>query len=850
MSGRTRLALCAYAATVMASGALMPLVDPATWIVLAALLVAVQSGVGALTRRVPLARPLTVAVQAVVALLLLTLCFAREQALLGLIPGPDAWVHFSDLLTSGVQDVGRYAAPAPATDGIRLMLVGGVLLIGLLVDALAVTFRSAAPAGLPLLALYSVAAALSGGDASWLWFLLAAVGYLLLLLAEGRDRLSQWGRVFGGAPGASGAGTGGFELGGGGPQAPVRTGRRIGALALAVALAVPVVLPSLNGGLLGGAGNGPGAGGGRGGTINAVNPVVTLQDTLNQPGLSEWLKYKTNADDTNGMYLRLLALNQFDGDSWKFSQRSVTDIPGELPRPEGLSDSVATTEVRTSISVAGSYQQGWLPMPYPATKVEVGGKWRFDPARRTIIGDHGQTTSGLQYNVTSLQVKPTREQLAEAPRAPAELLKEYTQVPAQLPADVRETAVQVTKGATSDYERAVKLQDWFASKGGFTYSTRVQSGGGAEGISRFLKSKEGFCVHFSFSMAAMARTLGIPARVAVGFTPGSPVADGAVSVTNRDAHAWPELYFEGAGWTRFEPTPTRGSAPDYTRAQAPSDTPSAPAQPEASSSAAASTAPSSSSSCAAGDLRLGDCGAAAPQDTAGAADQGPSLQAVLGWGLAGVAIVLVPLLPMLWRMRVRARRLGSDRHVRTGGKAGGRAPGSSDEPLVEPDARSTATQDGPGDSVDASARVLAAWREICDSAWDHGIPPDDSQTPRRAAARIVRLGQLDDNTVGGADGATDAVHRVARAVEQVLYAPVPGPATGLVEDVRRVRSGLSARSSRVGRLRALLLPRSSARVMWALSGQWSAAADRWAAARDRVLAPVTDRLRRLARQRG
>lgn len=79
------------------------------------------------------------------------------------------------------------------------MVFGGVLLIGLAVDTLAVTFRSAAPAGLPLLALYSVAAGLSDGGTDWLWFLVAAAGYLMLLLAEGRERLSQWGRIFGGA---------------------------------------------------------------------------------------------------------------------------------------------------------------------------------------------------------------------------------------------------------------------------------------------------------------------------------------------------------------------------------------------------------------------------------------------------------------------------------------------------------------------------------------------------------------------------------------------------------------------------------------------------------------------------
>ncbi|MFC5800388.1 transglutaminase TgpA family protein [Streptomyces formicae] len=839
MSGSARLALCAYAATLMAVGALQPLVGPATWIVQAAFLVAVVSGVGALARRVPLARPLTVAAQAVVALLLLTLVFASEQAVIGLLPGPDAFAHFGELLASGADDVGRYAIPAPATDGIRLMLIGGVMLIGLAVDALAVTFRSAAPAGLPLLALYSVAAALSGGGADWLWFLLAATGYLLLLLAEGRDRLSQWGRVFGGAPRTAGTAAAGLDTGGGTAQAPVRMGRRIGALALGVAVLVPA--PALGGGLIGGAGSGAGAGSGSGGTIDAVNPVVTLQDTLNQPEAREWLKYKTNADDTSDMYLRIMALDQFDGGSWKFSVRPLTGVPEELPRPDGLGGEAGTTEIRTNVSAAGSYRQGWLPMPYPTTRVSIDGKWRFDPARRTIIGDGGQTTSGVQYSVTSLLVNPTREQLARAPEPSAALLREYTQVPDSLPADVRSTAARVTKGATNAYERAAELEEWFAVGGGFTYSTTVKSGGGVEGISRFLKNKEGFCVHFSFSMAAMARVLGIPARVAVGFTPGTATAGGAMSVTNRDAHAWPELYFEGVGWTRFEPTPTRGSRPDYTQEQTPSGAATSPVEPGASASAEASAAPSSEPSCSAQDQRAGDCGAAAPRDVLPPEDPGPSPLVVAGIVILVVALLAVPLLPLLWRLRVRMRRLGSDRHVRGPGRGSGAGsgPGPGSGPKSGPELGGAAAA-GTGQ---ASAPALAAWQEVSDSAWDYGILPDESQTPRKAAARIVRLGQLE-----GAPA--DSVHRVAHALEQVLYAPEPRSAPGLAEEVQQVRKGLAANATRAARLRALLLPRSSARVLWAFSDRWTALTSRWSATRARALAQLTVQLRRLSRQRG
>ncbi|MGQ4384184.1 transglutaminase TgpA family protein [Streptomyces sp. SAS_270] len=820
MSGRARLALCAAAATLMAACALLPLVDPATWILQAAFLLAVQTGVGALTRRVPLARPLTVAVQALVTLMLLTLVFARQQAIAGIVPGPEAFHRLGMLLQAGTDDVGRFAIPAPLSEGIRLMMVGGVLVIGLAVDALAVTFRSAAPAGLPLLALYSVAAGLSGGGAAWLWFLLAAAGYLMLLLAEGRDRLSQWGRVFGGA-----ARTAGPESSTG-ALAPVRTGRRIGAVALGIALVVPLGLPALDGGLLDGAGRGVGSGTGGGGTISAVNPLVSLRDSLNVNEDRQVMSYRTNTDDTQDLYLRIVSLDDFDGTAWKPAQRHIIDVPDTFPTPTGLGGDVRRTEIRTRIAAADWYAQDWLPMPYPANKVNIKGNWRYEPVGRTLVGDHGQNTRGAQYEVTSLIVQPTAEQLANAPEPSDDMKRDYTNVPSSLPPVVGRTARQVTEGAQNHYEQAVKLQDYFAVTGGFTYDTQVQAGSGSAAIAKFLKDKEGFCVHFSFAMAAMARTLGIPARVAVGFTPGSPQGDGSMSVGLRDAHAWPELYFEGIGWTRFEPTPNRGSVPSYTQPDSSgSDLPDVP-KPSTSASTAPSAAPSASESCSAEQKKLEACSGVLPQNKAGSGDDGPPWYKILWWTLAGAAVLALPLVPMLWRLRSRSLRLASSQHApaaerlsRTGRTARGAAEGFTDGIEVTAPAGEDTSRRA---SEVAATHTLAVWRELTDTAWDYGIVPDDALTPRKAAARIVRIGQLEP-------GPAESVHRVAGAVERVLYAPQPRPEAGLADDVRRLRMALRSSSSRTTRLRALVAPRSAIRVVWDLSERWTAVKARWAA---------------------
>lgn len=800
MSGRLRLVSASWAATLLAACALLPLVERSSWLAQAALSLAVQSGVGAAARRGRLARPLTVAVQALAALLLLTLLFAHEYAFVGLVPGPEAFRSLAELLGQGAADVSRYTIPAPLSEGIRLMLVGGVLAIGLLVDVLAVTFRSAAPAGLPLLALYSVATGLSDGGADWLWFLLAAAGYLTLLLVEGRERLSQWGRFLGGTSQAPPDDPGGARV-------PVRTGRRIGVLTVGMALLVPIGLPTMDGGLLDLTGSGAGPGSGEGGTISAVNPLVSLRDSLNMDEDRQVMSVRSGAESVSELYLRIVSLDDFDGTAWKPSKRSITTVPdGVFPTPAGLGPDIEREEIGTTISTADWYGQDWLPMPYPPSGVDIEGDWRYEPAGMTLVGDHGQNTRGLTYRVRSLDLRPTAEQLADASAPPAALERNYTELPDSLPAVVSQTARDITEGAANAYDRAVMLQDYFTLTGGFEYDTEVDIGSDSEAIARFLREKEGFCVHFSFAMASMARSLDIPARVAVGFAPGTPQSDGTVAVGLRDAHAWPELYFEGVGWTRFEPTPTRGSVPEYTVPETPDSTLPDPALPSEAEPSEPPAAPAESEDCSVQQQRLDGCGDEAPLGTLPTDGDGPKWYVVPAWVLGGLFALALLLAPMLWRLRTRSVRLG----VRGRSAAG------------------------------ATSGILAAWDEVTDTAWDLGIDPDGSLTPRKAASRIVRLGRLEP------DGALSA-HRVADAVEQALYAPRPRPTAGLTDDALRVAAGLRSGAGRITRLHALFLPRSTVRVVWAATA-------RWVAVRDHVLALLSAGRRpmwhRSSRQRG
>ena len=116
----------------------------------------------------------------------------------------------------------------------------------------------------------------------------------------------------------------------------------------------------------------------------------------------------------------------------------------------------------------------------------------------------------------------------------------------------------MTAGAPTTYDAMLALQNWFQPE--FEYSLDVPQGHGNNAIEAFLRQRIGYCEQFAGTFAAMARSIGVPARVAVGFTPGrasSPTA--AASVLGKNAHAWPEVWFDGLGWVPFEPTPGRGA---------------------------------------------------------------------------------------------------------------------------------------------------------------------------------------------------------------------------------------------------------------------------------------------------
>ncbi|MBC1442853.1 transglutaminase domain-containing protein [Listeria seeligeri] len=161
------------------------------------------------------------------------------------------------------------------------------------------------------------------------------------------------------------------------------------------------------------------------------------------------------------------------------------------------------------------------------------------------------------YNIETMQK-------ADFSTLPDSFVSKYTQTPSKLPKRVATLANKITKDADSIYDKTKAIESYLSASGEFTYSTddAKETPNGADYVDQFLfETKIGYCDNFSTSMVIMLRTLGIPTRWAKGYTPGEGEKDAkgdkaTYTITNNNAHSWPEVFFPGTGWVPFEPTAT------------------------------------------------------------------------------------------------------------------------------------------------------------------------------------------------------------------------------------------------------------------------------------------------------
>ncbi|MFO7958035.1 MAG: transglutaminase-like domain-containing protein, partial [Candidatus Brocadiia bacterium] len=130
----------------------------------------------------------------------------------------------------------------------------------------------------------------------------------------------------------------------------------------------------------------------------------------------------------------------------------------------------------------------------------------------------------------------------------------YLRLPDTVPPRVLGLARDLTATAPTPYDRATAIENYLR---GFPYTLDVSAPpGGRDVVDFFLFDiRKGYCDYYASAMVVLARAAGLPARLAVGYAPGTyDRGEGHYVVTEADAHAWPEVYFPGYGWVRFEPT--------------------------------------------------------------------------------------------------------------------------------------------------------------------------------------------------------------------------------------------------------------------------------------------------------
>ena len=715
---------------------------------------------GAVARWWRLPGPVVILAQLFISGLMLSLLLTGSP-----LPVQGAWTELINAFRDAIDSSREYASPVPIqAPGIHPLLIGGGLVSMLIVDVLACSARKVPLAGLPLLTIYSVPISVLGGGVSLWVFVPTALGFMAMLYLHENDLINRWGRPIGADPDAAGSlGSFGVRTG-----AARSSAAAIGSAATGLAVVVPLLVPTLDLHVFDfGAGNGGDA------NVKIQNPTADLLRDLNRGADIPLIRVTT--DDPDPDYLRVTSLNRFSDNEWSPGNR---DIPsnhgpdGSMPPLQGVSSRVTYEEYDYEVSINDSFESKWLPTDFPISSITSDGDWRYDVSTMDFFAwDQDLDTRNLDYSMTSVELDLAGAELADASLSAAGVSSEFRDLPDDLPSLVEELAYGVTADAATRFDKAVALQNWFREN--FEYNlNQGPNGNGVDDLEAFLTRGEngrvGYCEQFAAAMAVMARVIGIPARMVVGFLSPEKVdgTDNEYVYSAHDLHAWPELYFDGFGWVRFEPTPGNGaSVPAYTAGRG-NDVPDPSIQPSETQSdditrPSATQQPSANSQ---------------PEEEAGRNDQDaafPWLPVGLGGGGGGL-LVLLALTPRLLRRRARERR------VVTGPEA--------------------------------------AWEELQATAMDLRLFWPGSRSPRETSDRLVQLfGAPGDELAAERPqrgpainpDAVVAIDRIVRDLELLRYSRAHEAETGsLRAEVETVSEALRAGVSPRVRRRADWLPAS------------------------------------------
>ncbi|MEB3366995.1 transglutaminase TgpA family protein [Saccharopolyspora mangrovi] len=719
-------------AVMCASASFAGVLADAGWLIPALITVLAVVGVGVLGRRLGWPTVGVVAAQLAGLLVILTVLFASSSAILGVLPGPAAIAELARLLGGTGELIRTGVPPVPADPPLQALVCLGLGVVALLVDLIAVGIGTPAVTGLVLLCVFAIPASLADRMLPWWSFALGGAGYALLLAAAGHHR--RWRRY----------------------EEPDRVAYALFGRTTAVVAGTAGVIAVLAGSVFTGVGTEgrlpgsvPEEFGGTDGI--GLQPFTSLRGQLNRDRVVELFRVRGLQQDS---YLRAMTLRKFDPRTgWQLDGLTQgVDANAPLPLPEGTTIGRGRPE-RIEVQPIG-YRDPWLPVfGTPVSVSGMGRNWRYDPAAGIVFTQTNQETR--PYTQQVIVPDPSPEELRAA-RGPMPIDPAYVDASGISP-QVAELAQRLTADAPTEFDKAVAVNRFFTDPAnGFRYDLTTAPSTGQDALSDFLfRGKRGFCEQYASSMAVLLRSLGIPSRVAIGFTAG--YQDGTEQViTTEDAHAWVEAYFPGWGWQTFDPTPLsdgRTALPQFLdTALHPPQTPAPqPGQPRPGPVPGAPAPPVAGAQPDSRDV---------PQQRREPADR--------GWSITVLAlIVLLACAGAATPLAIREIRRGQRLQAITEGREG---------------AAST------------------AWREVLDEVRDRGHQPRDTDTARQLADRLVTDHDLD------ATGA-DALKHLVTAVEREWYAPT-APSDGTLTDTLEAITRSLHHNAPLD-LRSRLFPRSA-----------------------------------------
>jgi transglutaminase-like putative cysteine protease len=327
---------------------------------------------------------------------------------------------------------------------------------------------------------------------------------------------------------------------------------------------------------------------------SSFNLFVGMQQSLTSLS-DDPLFYATVSDSApanHELYWKLITLDTYDGEYWIPGSQSWAKQGATRWEREDLAFQGPSVPVAARIQIAG-LRESILPTlysPYTLRSDEDLIQQGFRVREDGSIGIDLRTNPGWEYEIeanvplpdigylasTGGILSPIFAEAAEAgayggePRSPLFLdrpedISDYLELPDDTAVEVRTLSRTVTEQGATMFEKALILESWLRDNRNFSYSTDVDTGHTSLNLAAWLLDPDsenyrtGYCEQFATAMAVMARTLGMPSRVVLGFTPGDvrQQEDGTdvIVVRERNAHAWVELWLNGQGWVRFDPTP-------------------------------------------------------------------------------------------------------------------------------------------------------------------------------------------------------------------------------------------------------------------------------------------------------